>query len=344
MSYIQGVDVSHVNPCVDWHKLRNQDIRFAFIKSTDGISPGLVNPYFDEQWAGAKSAGILRGSYHYLKAAIDGVEQAEFFLSKVNVQDGDLPPVLDIEAGFNDNASTPQFIDNSQKWLERVESKSGRRPIVYASTSFLNPWGSVQWAKNYQTWIAEWHYTDQGAPTQPTHWGDWIFWQYSDQGNLDGIYDDKAGTVPKGVDRSIYRYSLEDLYKLAKASLSANDSITSHQSVQTTSFTAPKLYTVKAGDTLNSIAIENGTTQKEIAALNNLAKATDISVGKVLKLPSSAQTQTNTSMPQKTYTVKAGDTLNSIAIENGTTQKEIAALNNLVKATDISVGKVLKLP
>jgi LysM repeat protein len=101
---------------------------------------------------------------------------------------------------------------------------------------------------------------------------------------------------------------------------------------------------VTAGVTLNSIAIENGTTQKEIAALNNLVKATDISVGKVLKLPYSTLTQTTSPTVQKMYTVKSGDTLNSIAIENGTTQKEIAALNNLAKATDISVGKVLKLP
>jgi lysozyme len=287
MSYIQGIDVSYVNPSVDWHKLRKQDIRFAFIKSTDGISPGLINPYFDEQWAGAKSAGILRGSYHYLKAAIDGVEQADFFLSKVTVQDGDLPPALDIEELYNDNATTSQFIENSQKWLERVESKTGHHPIVYCRTEFVQQWGTLSWAKNYQTWIAEWYdFTDRGEPTQPAGWGDWIFWQYSgDHDMLDGVYNDPAGTILMKVDRNAYRYSLEDLYELAKAGLPADGAVAANQSVQTNSSASQKTYTVKDGDTLNSIAIENGATQMEIAALNNLAKPTDISVGKVLKLP-----------------------------------------------------------
>ena len=58
MSYIKGVDVSGWNSAVDWQKLRNQDIRFALIKSTEGT--GYFSKYFDGQWAGAKAAGILR--------------------------------------------------------------------------------------------------------------------------------------------------------------------------------------------------------------------------------------------------------------------------------------------
>lgn len=278
MSYIQGVDVSDYNPSVNWQKLRNQNIRFALIKSTEGN--GHFNEYFDEQWTGAKSAGILRGSYHYLRAAIDGAEQADYFLSKVNVQDGDLPPILDVEEKYNEGISTFQFIDSTQKWLEHVASKTGRRPIVYSRTLLLQQWGTLSWAKNYQTWIAEWHdYTDRGEPTQPTGWGDWIFWQYSgDRDKLDGIYDDRAGTILRTVDRNAYRYSLEELYKLAKANLPVD-------TAQTASVTAQKTYTVKDGDTLNSIAIENGTTQKAIAALNNLTKPSDVMAGRVLKLP-----------------------------------------------------------
>jgi lysozyme len=285
MSYIQGIDVSGWNPSVDWQKLRNQDIRFVLIKSTEGTND--FNEYFDEQWTGAKSAGILRGSYHYLRAAIEGAEQADFFLSKVNVQDGDLPPILDVEEKNNEGASIFQFIDSTQKWLERVKSKTGRAPIVYCRTEYVNRWGPQPWAKEYQTWIAEWHdFTDRGEPSQPAGWGDWIFWQYSgDHDMLDGVYEDRAGTILRTVDRNAYRYSLEELYKLAMGSLPVDAAVTSNQPVRTTSFTAQKTYTVKNGDTLNSIAIENGTTQREIAALNNLTKPSDIKIGQVLKLP-----------------------------------------------------------
>jgi GH25 family lysozyme M1 (1,4-beta-N-acetylmuramidase) len=330
MSYIQGVDVSAYQPSIDWQKLRNQDIRFAIIKSTEGLD--YFSKEFDKQWAGAKSAGILRGSYHYLRAAMDGAQQADHFLSKVKVQDGDLPPVVDIEEKFNEQASSSQWIENTQKWLERVEAKTGRRPIVYSTFYFLrDKLGPLPWAKNHPTWVAQYlnSNSDRGQPMQPEGWGEWIFWQYSQSLTLDGNYDEAGNLVP--IDRNVYRHSLEELYKLAKAGIPVDG-------------TAAKIeYIVKAGDTLNSIAIENGTTQKAIATLNNLAKATDIRVGMVLKLPYAAQTQSTSSVVQKTYTVKAGDTLNSIAIENGTTQKAIATLNNLAKATDIRVGMVLKL-
>jgi LysM repeat protein len=101
---------------------------------------------------------------------------------------------------------------------------------------------------------------------------------------LDGIYDDRAGTILRTVDRNAYRYSLEELYKLAKASLPVDGARTSSQSVPTASSTAQKTYIVKDGDSLNSIAIKNGTTPMAIATLNNVNKK-DIVPGKVLKLP-----------------------------------------------------------
>lgn len=267
MSYIQGVDVSGYNPSVNWQKLRNQDIRFAFIKATEGT--GYFNEFFDGQWTGAKSAGILRGAYHYLRGDVDGAEQARHFLSKVDIQDGDLPPALDLEEIGNENVPIPQFIANAQKWLEHVEFKTNRSPIVYSRASFLGPWGTVPWGAKYQTWLAQYiDHSDRGTPRQPSGWGDWIFWQYSgDVQKLDGIYDDRAGTILRTVDRNVYRHSWEELQNLARASAPMR-----------------KMYTVQAGDTLNSIAVKNGTTPMAIASLNNVNKK-DITPGKLLKLP-----------------------------------------------------------
>jgi lysozyme len=267
MSYIQGVDVSGWNPSVNWQKLRNQEIRFAFIKVTEGTDP--CNDYFDEHWSGAKSAGILRGAYHYLRGHIDGAAQADCFLSAVEIMDGDLPPALDLEEHGNKDVPIPQFIVNAQKWLERVELKTNRKPIIYSRASFLEPWGNVPWGVKYQTWMAQYiDHSDRGTPRQPSGWGDWIFWQYSgDVQKLDGIYDDRAGTILRTVDLNVYRHSLEELQKLARASAPMH-----------------KMYTVQAKDTLNSIAVKNGTTPMAIASLNNVKK-TDIVAGKVLKLP-----------------------------------------------------------
>ncbi len=97
---------------------------------------------------------------------------------------------------------------------------------------------------------------------------------------------------------------------------------------------ASNTYTVKAGDTLYGIARTNNTTVDELKKLNNLS-STVLSVGQVLKLPSSKE--------YVTYTVKKGDTLYSIAREFGTTVSAITNLNNL-STTALSIGQKLLLP
>ena len=72
-------------------------------------------------------------------------------------------------------------------------------------------------------------------------------------------------------------------------------------------------YTVKSGDNLYAIARNYNTTVNEIMTYNNL-KSNLLSVGQVLKIPTSINT---------TYTVKSGDTLYSIANKYNTTVDQI---------------------
>lgn len=67
---------------------------------------------------------------------------------------------------------------------------------------------------------------------------------------------------------------------------------------------------------------------------NNLTN-NNLSVGQVLKIPSTNNYQT--------YTVKSGDSLYSIARQYNTTVSDIQALNNL-KSTALSVGQKLIIP
>ena len=109
-------------------------------------------------------------------------------------------------------------------------------------------------------------------------------------------------------------------------------------------------YTVKAGDTLYSLANKYGTTVEAIKSLNNLSSNT-LSIGQVLRIPSSNSsndTENNTggntgSTNTITYTVKAGDTLYSLANRYGTTVDAIKSLNNLSSNT-LSIGQVLRIP
>ena len=69
MATVPGIDVSYWNAGIHWPKVRATGQRFVFIKSTEGDS--YSDPTFDDNWLGAKSAGLLRGAYHFFRANID---------------------------------------------------------------------------------------------------------------------------------------------------------------------------------------------------------------------------------------------------------------------------------
>lgn len=95
-------------------------------------------------------------------------------------------------------------------------------------------------------------------------------------------------------------------------------------------------YIVKAGDTLWSIARNNGLTVAELKALNNLTN-NSLSVGQVLKIKEGASTPAG-----ETYTVKAGDTLYSIARKYNLSVDQLKAINNLTTSA-LSIGQILKV-
>lgn len=99
-------------------------------------------------------------------------------------------------------------------------------------------------------------------------------------------------------------------------------------------------YTVKSGDTLYSIASKYNLTVNELKELNNLSTNT-LSIGQTLKI---RETTTNiVTEDYDYYTVKAGDTLYSLANRFNTTTNELKQLNNLTSNT-LSIGQLLKIP
>lgn len=96
-----------------------------------------------------------------------------------------------------------------------------------------------------------------------------------------------------------------------------------------------KNYTITKGDNLYAIAREYNTTVDELMKINNL-KSNLLSVGQVIKIPTSTQPSPNT------YTVKSGDTLYSIARKFGKTVTDIQNKNNLT-GSSLSIGQILKI-
>ncbi len=100
-------------------------------------------------------------------------------------------------------------------------------------------------------------------------------------------------------------------------------------------------YTVKAGDTLYSIARKFNMTVQELKILNDLTSDI-LSIGQVLRIPN---LETPPLVPDnlEEYIVKSGDTLYSISKMFNTTVSELIEFNNL-PTTILSIGQILKIP
>ena len=98
-------------------------------------------------------------------------------------------------------------------------------------------------------------------------------------------------------------------------------------------------YTVQKGDSLYSISKKYNTTVDKIKNINNLTNNA-LSIGQVLKIPSSSKEE-NTTVTN--YIVKSGDSLYSIAKKYNTSIDKIKQLNNL-NSNLLSIGQTLKIP
>lgn len=182
---VQGIDVSKYQGNVNWPAVAAAGNVFAFARVSYGTSS--KDAYFNQNWAGMKDAGILRGAYQFFRASQDPQAQAELLVSMVQtLGPGDLPPVIDVEN--NDGGqSASKVIDGIAKWIETVESAlPGRQVIIYTGTPFWrDTLGNPTQFNTQPLWLAQ--YTNAASPNIPSAWSVWTFWQYSETGHVNGI-------------------------------------------------------------------------------------------------------------------------------------------------------------
>lgn len=182
-NFVKGLDVSHYNGTVDWSQVATAGIVFAYAKATEGTT--VRDTQFHTNYLAMREHQILRGAYHFFRPGLDPQAQAENFLNLVPaVEPGDLPPTLDVEVG--DGQPAQVIIPRVLQWLQTIEAALGRTPVLYTSRNFWNAnlGGSADFGR-YPLWVA--HYTTNVKPVLPSGFGDYVFWQHSETGQVAGI-------------------------------------------------------------------------------------------------------------------------------------------------------------
>ncbi len=222
---IPGIDVSHwqndrsTPQKMDFTKAVKMGVKFVYIKVSER---GGIDRDFEYNWQAAKSAGLLRGGYHFLRWDLSGLVQARIFSELLRDDPGELPPVADYEAPhlgslYPSNSLLEQF-------LVEVETRLKRKPIIYTSPGFWDLHGRDKNTRRfdpkwiyYPLWIAHYFKTYTPGVTKPMEiepWKSyrktWTFWQWTANG--DGL---AHGAESKGLDLNWFNGTLAELQKFA---------------------------------------------------------------------------------------------------------------------------------
>lgn len=174
-----GIDVSGHSGTVDWQKVRAEGHHFAFVKATEGVD--LKDPAFDEHWPALKRAGLLRGAYHFYVTEDDPEEMARFFIDHVELEPGDLAPVVDVE--LLGHGTRPGLSDRLRTFLGLLEDHYGVKPILYTGARFWNEHIEGDFSE-HPLWVAEYEVDE---PVLPNGWDTWHLWQYEGDADVPGV-------------------------------------------------------------------------------------------------------------------------------------------------------------
>lgn len=205
MTLIRGVDVSAYQTVSSWSSLA-RSVDFVIVKATE--STGYVSKTFRTYYAGARSAGILRGSYHFAHPANNPVTEARFYARTLKaagfVSGRDLPPVLDIER--TDGKGKAALTAWCLSFLREVDAQLGLKEPwlrcgVYTNNDYRrNRFDGAKVLDGRWLWLAAWPDRNGGWPADDDRPTGAALWQWTDRARVSGIRENTDANVARAVD------------------------------------------------------------------------------------------------------------------------------------------------
>ncbi len=144
------------------------------------------------------------GAYHYYRFNRDINEQFNIFTKTVPKGSVNFPPVIDMEKEFNEILDTGNhketFIYDLNKFQQMLHEHYGVAPIIYTDIKFYNTY--LKNKIDTRLWMSDPGTSQLSYLDSPQ----WLFWQYSMRGELDGIN--------KEVDLNVFNGDIHQLNKL----------------------------------------------------------------------------------------------------------------------------------
>ncbi|GEM_PF-2037781 len=212
--YLKGTDVSSYTPELDWNKIKNDEIKYVYVRAGNSVLNMGYTPDFMAQkhTIGIKSAGLPVGFYYIPhwsnldydlnKANVEAEKYADHILnimSKASIGGyGDLLPVLDIEPPLGQidiGLTGKQIVDWAKVFCDHFKSYTGRTIMIYTNRSFWSDWQitpEINTLNNLPLWNAEFYefsnylkFSDD-TPMSFGGWSGWNIWQFTQSASSGG--------------------------------------------------------------------------------------------------------------------------------------------------------------
>lgn len=294
---MKGIDVSVYQGEIDWAKVKQAGIGFAILRIGYGMYDNQKDVTFERNYTEATKQGIPVGCYlySYAKSVDEAIKEANLVIKWLNGRKLQLPVYFDIEDRSQQSLGKTVLNNMCIAFCNTIE-KAGYWAGIYSNkywaTSIIS---GKELGKKYTYWIAQYY-------DECTYDGDYAIWQYSSTGKVAGISGnvdmnemvkdiiqrDNTPTQPQQEKKSIEEIAKEVIQgkwgngedrknRLRQAGY--NYTAVQDKVNQIVGSTPQTVYTVKAGDTLSSIAQKYNTTYQELARKNNIANPNIIYVG-----------------------------------------------------------------
>jgi lysozyme len=195
---VRGIDVSRHQGNIDWNKIAEENIHFAYIKATEGTT--YTDKNFDKNFTNAQKTNIKVGAYHFLSYDSSGPSQAENFIAKVPKLPGMLPPMIDIEFDPATVLPTQEVSDQIiAELIGIIEEFYGAKPVLYVNYDSYEMFVRGKY-QDYPIWIC-----DINKPAEMPEDQKVTLWQYSHTGRLQGVNKGNSN-----VDLNIFTGSMDE--------------------------------------------------------------------------------------------------------------------------------------
>ena len=185
----KGIDVSKYQGEIDWKKVADSGIEYAFIRvGFRGYGTGAMveDQYAEKNIAGALDAGIKVGVYFFSQAVTkeEAIEEADFTIKMIKKYRITYPVVYDTETTLSSTERTKDLsveerTEYAVAFCERVR-EAGYTPVVYANLKWFTMSLDLSKLEDYDKWFAGYN-NEIYFPYKIS------IWQYSENGKVDGI-------------------------------------------------------------------------------------------------------------------------------------------------------------